>query len=177
MTDIKDTVMGNNLPVETDIKIKTAIFNYIKRNNERVGLMIAVNIGADPNVYIGWSLCNKEDKFNIQGAFDLALFRAYSNKLAEAPHDGKNILTNEICEELMTVPSSIRKDMLKFQERINKYFKPKEQQNIPKFTFPDCMKKVELTEEDMKDIMKSFPQIAELFGGLRSDKDFFVRLF
>lgn len=110
---------GNTIPVSTDINISVCIFNYIKIKNVKVGLMIACKIGDDKSVYIGWSKCHDHDMFDQQAAFDLALFRAYANKLAKQPYTGKEITIPDYLE----FPNSIEHNMYKFLKRATNYFK------------------------------------------------------
>jgi hypothetical protein len=86
MEDYK--IKGDMLPVEVDIKHKNIIFNYIKKNNKTVGVLLACKFNKSDEIFIGWSKCHKDDIFDIQTTFDIAIFRAYANYISE-----DNVLT------------------------------------------------------------------------------------
>mgnify|MGYP006935331367 CR=1 FL=1 len=140
---------GNTIPVNTDINVTTCIFNYIKDvDNNKRGLMVAVNIGEDdPDVYIGWSLCHSDDNYNQQHAFDLALFRAYASKMVGDVYKGKEFMKPMYIPEFLDIPNSIECDMLKFLDRTNRYFKIK-------------------GEHPFQFLEKEFEQIFPIRGGL-----------
>ncbi len=171
---------GNTIPVNTDLKISTCIFNYIKdeNNNNKIGLMIAVNFGDDPDVYIGWSLCHRDDKYDQQAAFDIAIFRAYSNKMTCDNYEGKNFMKPLYIPEWLGCPNSIEAEMVMFLDRTNRYFK------LKKYDTPFAELGKELEDalrkelEDggfIMDLGQQFPptiygEIASMFGLL--DKGF-----
>ncbi len=168
---------GNTIPVNIDFKISTCIFNYIKdENNNKIGLMIAVNFGDDPDVYIGWSLCHSDDKYDQQVAFDIATFRAYSNKMAGDNYEGKNFMKPLYIPEWLECPNSIESEMIMFLNRTNRYFKLKKYD----ISFAKLGKELEDALRDgddgfIKDLGKSFSptiygEIASMFGLL--DKGF-----
>lgn len=54
------------------------VIQYIrdKKNNPK-GVMVAFTEGEQ--IYIGWSLCSKYDKYDKHKGFDIAVGRAYKN--------------------------------------------------------------------------------------------------
>ena len=86
-------------------KMGRIIFEYIKRNKKVVGLFIGWKAGKD-KVGLGYSLCNKQDKFSWNTAVDLCFNRMF---LGTAYYDN--------------MPSSIRRQEAKFMDRCEKYFK------------------------------------------------------
>lgn len=86
------------------------IIQYVKKtkHNKKVGVLIAV-LGPDKKVYLGWSKCNKLDKFQTTKGKEIAAGRAMSSRTPLNP-----------------IAASIREDMSKFEKRIRNYYKDKE---------------------------------------------------
>lgn len=83
---------------------KYSVIQYV-RNNKRVPYGVVVAVKTAYGYRVGYSLCNKRDKFNKRVALDVALGRTKTNLVGEPPHDIKRM-----------IPS--------FLERCDKYYKP-----------------------------------------------------
>ena len=77
--------------------------------NEYGGDIIGIVVSTEHNK-VGWSLCNKKDRFNKEIGLRIALNRA------EYYGTNKNFLLEQ-------VPYSIRKDVIEMYDRSEKYFK------------------------------------------------------
>lgn len=83
----------------------TGITQRIIRKNQRVGMFVSYK--EEDKVYIGYSLCCKDDTYDNEKAFKIAFLRA------KTCWDNKGI----------RLAHSIRKDFEKFYERCERYYK------------------------------------------------------
>lgn len=117
---------GNTIPVEVDFKINNIIFNYVKdkKNNNKIGIVLACRFKSDNRVYIGYSLCNKVDKFDKKTGFELALLNAYKNKLNNIYINNINIIDDIIqIPENIDYPKSIKNNIIYLLKRCIKFYK------------------------------------------------------
>ena len=77
--------------------------------NEFGGDLIGVVVSIDRNK-VGWSLCNKKDRFNKERGLKIALNRA------EYYGTNRNFLLEE-------APNSIKNEIIEMYDRSEKYFK------------------------------------------------------
>lgn len=113
--------------------MESCLFNYIRRGTNRVGVLVACKFKGIEPVYTGWSLCHKDDKFDIQEAFEIAFFRTHANYIVDEQYDNNEML-NEI-------PKSLHKSYSKFCDRLNKYYYKKEDIISP-VDVQDCVTKI-----------------------------------
>jgi hypothetical protein len=95
---------------------KHSVIQYI-RNNKRIpyGVVVGVKTPEGLGFALGYSLCNKKDRFNKKMALKIALGRATFN----------GCKTTEVNE-----PRDIRKVMPVFFERCKKYYKVSDARSI-----------------------------------------------
>lgn len=86
---------------------KHSVVQYV-RNNKRIPYGVVVGVKTPEGFALGYSLCNKKDRFNKKMALKIALGRA----------------TYSSCKPPVGVePHDIRKMMPAFFERCKKYYK------------------------------------------------------
>lgn len=96
------------------------IVKFIKRKQQRVGVLVGYK--KNDRVYIGWSLCHKNDIYNEKKAIQDATNRAKTNKQLLAL--AKNNSSRNISYKFKALyPSSLNKDLIRFIERCKKYFR------------------------------------------------------
>lgn len=83
------------------------IFEYIKRGNKIVGILVGWNIPEMKVVGVGYSLCNPKDKFSWKTAVAAAWAKMF----------------HSVMDYSRNVPHSIKKQEHEFQKRCTKYFK------------------------------------------------------
>lgn len=115
-----DNGKGDMIPkgININFDYHKCIFQYIRDNktNQIKGLLIGCKFSYDDKCfYIGWSLCDSDDKFNHNVAFDLAFFRAYTDRV----YTKYKMPTKKT--DFM-VPVSIETNMTKFVMRCDAYF-------------------------------------------------------
>lgn len=85
------------------------LIHYIRdKKNNKVGAVVGVKNGD--TVYVGWSQCAREDRFNKKTAVDMAALRA----LGGTPADSR---------DSPTIPHDIRRFLPEFYGRLYRYFK------------------------------------------------------
>ena len=82
-------------------QIKNKIYQKIKIKDKVIGVFVAFSKNK-----IGFSICCNKDKFNKEYALKLAVYRAIKQE-----------------NPWLKIPKSYKKDLAKFIERINRYYK------------------------------------------------------
>lgn len=104
----------NSFPKETGrptLKGAPHIFEYIRDSKGRKkGVIVATSVNN-----IGWSMCHKNDSFDINRCFDMATGRAFYATLRQSHQN---------------IPDSIKPQFLKFIERAHKYFTNTKGKNV-----------------------------------------------
>lgn len=106
---------------------KHTVIQYV-RNKKRVPYGVIVAVKTDEGFSMGYSLCNKKDRFEKKMALKIALGRALwgngvANKSQNKPHFCKeNGLTYDNWETVQP-PHDVRKMIPTFVNRCNKYYK------------------------------------------------------
>lgn len=96
--------------VKNLVKDQKILIQYLRRKNNVPGLVIAIAPGI-----IGWSLCNKHDRYSKEKAFQIALSRAEkASKLNPAERD---------YYYYERIPFTLVEIANKVKERSEKYFK------------------------------------------------------
>lgn len=93
---------------------KYTVIQYV-RNNKKIPHGVVVAIKTENGFRIGYSLCNKKDRFNKRMALKIALGRA-GNITDELP-------TNNLLDLCLETPHPVRKMLGAFQNRCRKYYK------------------------------------------------------
>jgi hypothetical protein len=88
---------------------KHSVVQYV-RNNKRIPYGVVVGVKTPEGFALGYSLCNKKDRFNKKMALKIAIGRASYNGCKSA----------SVAEQ---EPHDIRKIMPTFFERCKKYYK------------------------------------------------------
>jgi hypothetical protein len=104
--------MNMHSQIDWFITGKKPIFQYVKRNRKKIGILVA-GIYED-EICFGWSLCSRRDKFDREKGFTLADSRCATNER----------YANR--ESYEVIPQSILKSkaLRQFLFRINSYYKP-----------------------------------------------------
>jgi hypothetical protein len=108
--------------------------------NHSIGVMIAMHNEEDNIVHIGWSKCNKKDKFNKERGIKIARGRALSETKVAVPSSREfvNVITDYIEDantgNIVEVPmyiviENLQKQYKTFISRVVTYFK-----SVEKFT-------------------------------------------
>lgn len=106
---------------------KHTVIQYV-RNKKRVPYGVIVAVKTDKGFNIGYSQCNKKDRFEKKLALRIALGRASSedvrdSKFQNKPHFCKeNGITYDNWETVQP-PHDVRKMISTFVNRCNKYYK------------------------------------------------------
>jgi hypothetical protein len=98
----------------TDIKVllnvyKPVLIEYYRTQNSIQGVVIAIDANN-----VGWSLCNKRDKFNKEKGLFIALNRAIKSSYTSE---------DEVLNLSEKVPRTLRPLYLKMRRRSQLYFK------------------------------------------------------
>lgn len=89
---------------------KHTVIQYIRKKKNRIPYGVIVAIKDVENGYrIGYSLCNKKDRFNKKRALEIALGRAF--------HSGNQNENNSV------TPHDVNRMLLSFNERCKKYYR------------------------------------------------------
>lgn len=94
---------------------KHTVIQYV-RSNKKIPYGVVVAIKSDNGFRIGYSLCNKKDRFNKRMALKIALGRA-SEALGSAFANTITIGGHGV------IPHSIDRMLDKFESRCKKYYK------------------------------------------------------
>lgn len=97
---------------------KQTVIQYI-RSNKKIPYGVVVAIKSDNGFRIGYSLCNKKDRFNKRMALKISLGRA------EMSDDSDFVFAtcSGFMGESTRIPHSVRKMLPKFHDRCKKYYK------------------------------------------------------
>jgi hypothetical protein len=98
--------------------VKNYIFKYVRdKNRNRIGVVAAFLLRTDKNdvVVMGWSVCNKLDKFNRKRAIGIAADRAIGRLSRNKKLYDPKSRTGD--------PVKIKKEYEFMQERATHYFK------------------------------------------------------
>ena len=108
----------------TDLTIpKYTVIQYV-RNKKRVPYGVLVAIKSNDEFTLGYSLCNKKDRFNKRTALKIAIERAtvVNERPALKPAMARAMVPEEARTEEI-VPREISKVMPAFFDRCKKYYK------------------------------------------------------
>lgn len=87
---------------------KHTLVSYVRdKNRNPRGMLIAIKKGKKGNFHIGYSMCRKEDTFDKNMGFKIALGRAETNNY----------------DTFINSPHAIRKMLTGFVQRCEKYYK------------------------------------------------------
>ena len=96
--------------VKNLVKDQKILIQYLRKKNSVPGLVIAIAPGI-----IGWSLCNKHDRYSKEKAFQIALSRA--EKAAKLDPSERDFSYYD------RIPSTLVEIAARVKERSEKYFK------------------------------------------------------
>lgn len=97
---------------------KHTVIQYIRKKKNRIPYGVVVAIKDIENGYrIGYSLCNKKDRFNKKRALEIALGRAFHgvNQIDMKHHEKNNVNS--------ATPHDVNRMLSNFNERCKKYYK------------------------------------------------------
>jgi hypothetical protein len=100
------------------------LITYVRdKNGHKIGAVVA--LVKDDTIRVGWSKCNKQDKFNKQMALMIASVRA-KRATIDLPYGTKN-----------AIPFCVRETFDSMTHRAKKYFKDKKNlaEPIARFAF------------------------------------------
>lgn len=99
------------------IKDNKMIWQYVRdRKNRKVGVVVAYR--TDNNIMLGWSLCNKKDKFDKIIALNKASQRA--RQIGDFQKVGDRIWSYNMEDN---VPRSITNTFINLSQRAKRYYK------------------------------------------------------
>jgi hypothetical protein len=85
------------------------LFQYVRnKNHQRIGVLVAMkveDIDDKTHVVVGWSKCNRKDRFNSDSGKELAIRRIGTGRTTVA------------------IPRGVREHLAKFTDRAKRYFK------------------------------------------------------
>ena len=111
------TLLCNNI-IDKYIKYQKMIWQYVRdRKNRKVGVVIAYRTD-EGNIMLGWSLCNKKDKFDKTIALNKATQRA--KHIGVFQKIGNRIWSYNMEDN---VPRSITNTFINVSERAKRYYK------------------------------------------------------
>lgn len=100
------------------IKNQKMIWEYVRdRKNRKVGVVIAYRTG-EGNIMLGWSLCDKKDRFDRIIGLNKAIIRAKYLDLFQKV--GNRIWSHNMTDN---VPHSVTDTFISVSERAKRYYK------------------------------------------------------
>lgn len=135
-------------------KPKDFIFEYLIFKNKKKGILLSYT--KDGKVHVGYSLCHKDDIFDIDKGIAIAMERAKldSNK-TQIKFTAKKIVYYD--QETAVFPKSIKKNLLRFLDRCFNYYVDKD--------FPMWVKGLYLLENgvDLSNIDKEIHEFLQKY--------------
>ena len=113
----KDNVMNNSdsyIDLFTSIRKNKGLVQRIIKKNKRVGTFVSYKVETEykqPFFYVGYSLCNREDRFDKHLSLKIASERAKMMSVKD-------------------VPLSIKEDFKKFIDKCKRYYKVKDYESL-----------------------------------------------